>query len=397
MMSAWPLWAGAQARQPLRRSGALLALLGTLVAATHLWLVDRLAEDRFGWGQGEAAMRRIDVAFVRELAQQPPPVQAPRIATPKAAGPARLAAVAKAAVPQPAGSQPEAVAAAVPDAAASSPPQAASDPVEAVVAAASAPVAPDAPSPAPPEPAAPALETAAASAPAPAAVATAPARPAFEWPPSTRLSYRLLGNYRGPVEGRAQVEWLRSGQFYQVHLEASVTPFLTRRVSSEGELTEQGLAPRTMNGEQRVLLRAPRRWSLKFAPDKVTLADGREEAALPGMQDEASQFVQLTWLFTTQPELLRVGRTLELPLALSRRLERWTFEVKAEESLNLPFGEVATFHVKPRREIVKGGDMVAQIWFAPSLQYLPVRILIHQDAETWIDLQLEKPPLQAAR
>jgi hypothetical protein len=30
------------------------------------------------------------------------------------------------------------------------------------------------------------------------------------------------------------------------------------------------------------------------------------------------------------------------------------------------------------------------------LQYLPVRILIRQE-DNWIDLTLEKPPLQAAR
>jgi hypothetical protein len=67
----------------------------------------------------------------------------------------------------------------------------------------------------------------------------------FEWPPSTRLSYRLTGNYRGPVEGRAKVEWLRSGTRYQVHMELSVgpefSPLMSRRVSSEGEITSEGL------------------------------------------------------------------------------------------------------------------------------------------------------------
>ena len=40
----------------------------------------------------------------------------------------------------------------------------------------------------------------------------APARGAgFEWPASTRVSYVLNGNYRGEVNGRAQVEWIRIG------------------------------------------------------------------------------------------------------------------------------------------------------------------------------------------
>ena len=32
-----------------------------------------------------------------------------------------------------------------------------------------------------------------------------------------------------------------------------------------------------------------------------------------GMQDAASQFVQLTWLFTTQPQLPTLGQRIELP------------------------------------------------------------------------------------
>jgi hypothetical protein len=36
------------------------------------------------------------------------------------------------------------------------------------------------------------------------------------------------------------------------------------------------------------------------------------------------------------------------------------------------------------------------MWVAPTLQYLPVRILIRQSAETFVDLNIEKLPEQAA-
>ena len=35
------------------------------------------------------------------------------------------------------------------------------------------------------------------------------------------------------------------------------------------------------------------------------------------------------------------------------------------------------------------------MWVAPSLQYLPVRLLIRQDAQTYIDLLIERLPQQA--
>nr|MDH4393429.1 DUF3108 domain-containing protein [Aquabacterium sp.] len=218
--------------------------------------------------------------------------------------------------------------------------------------------------------------------------------PAFVWPPSTRMRYKLVGNYRGPVEGTAQVEWLRQGSRYQVHLSTAIGPVLSRHISSEGELTPQGLAPRRFDGKQKVLFRAARRWQLRFGPDQVVLSDGKLVPAQPGAQDEASQFVQLTWLFTTQPDKLRVGSAVEMPLAISRKLERWVYDVRAEELLRFTFGDVPTFHLKPRREATDG-DLNAEIWIAPTLQYLPVRIRITDGKDAWIDLSLEAPPLQA--
>jgi hypothetical protein len=223
-----------------------------------------------------------------------------------------------------------------------------------------------------------------------------PSPASFEWPPSTRLTYTLKGHFRGPIEGgSAQVEWLRSGSRYQVHLETRLAPLLTRRITSDGELTEHGLQPRRFDAEQKVLFKAPRRWTLLFGPQRITLVDGREIDTVAGVQDEASQFVQLTWLFTTQPEKMRVGQSIEVPLVLNRRLDRWVYDVKEGQTLQLPFGEVPTFYVKPRRE-ARGGDMTAEMWFAPTLQYLPVRIVIRQDESTFVELTLDRPPLQAA-
>ena len=217
---------------------------------------------------------------------------------------------------------------------------------------------------------------------------------AFEWPPSTRLVFKLRGDYRGPVEGTAQVEWLRSGTRYQVHLETSIGPVLSRHITSEGELTDTGLAPRRFDGEQKVIFRAARRWQVRFGPERVVLVDGSEVPTQPGVQDEASQFVQLTWLFTTQPDKLKVGRSVEMPLVITRKLERWTYDVIGEESLVTPFGSLPAWHLLPRREGTPS-TLSIETWFAPSLQYLPVRILIRDNKESWIDLTLDKPPLQA--
>lgn len=230
--------------------------------------------------------------------------------------------------------------------------------------------------------------------------ASAPASADFEWPPSTRLSYRLDGNYRGPVEGQAQVEWLRSGTRYQVYMDLSIgpafAPLMSRRVSSEGDITPEGLRPRRYDEETRIVLRDPRRLVIWLDADRVRLPDGSELPRPAGVQDSASQFVHLTWLFTMQPALLQPGVSIEMPLALPRRMQTWTYDVLGAETLATPAGAVQALHVKPRRAPRPGGDLTAEIWVAPSLQYLPVRILIRQDAETYLDLVIERLPQQAA-
>ncbi len=394
--------------------------------ALHLWAWNHVGQvaAQLGEGRADQGPQRLKADFVAELRPQAPPpapvgVVAPPAPAPRvpAAAPAASAAASAAAAmesatePEPAAetaaetaalaasaaSAPSEMATAAPVAAASAsasmPGPAASAAVTAgLPASAAMAAAAAAPASVPPHPAVEATAVAtAASAAASAAV--------FEWPRSTRLSYRLTGDYRGPVEGQASVEWLRQGAHYQVHLEVGVgpsfAPLLSRRMSSDGDIGPAGLVPRRYDEETKVALRAPRKQSMRFDGSRVQLANGSELPQPPGVQDTASQFVQLTWLFSTRPELLRPGQVVELMLALPRRLDPWAYEVLAPETLHTPAGPVEAVHVKPRRLQRPGGELVAEAWFAPTLQYLPVRIVIRQDGGAYVDLLLDRLPQQA--
>lgn len=370
------------------RRAAAVGTLGVAVTVAHLWLADGALESALGEGAGSRAPVRIDVAFVKTLVPATPPPAAaapppqPRARPAAAVAPraaASAASAASAALAPPAEAEPEREPAAPPVAEAPATPPPLVAEAEATAAAA-----------------APASAAAAASAP-PAQSSTATA---FAWPPSTRLSYTLSGQYRGPVEGQAQVEWLREGRRYQVRLDVSVgpsfAPLVSRRLVSDGLLGEAGLVPRRYDEETKVAFRSPRQLTVQFEADRIRLANGRELAAPPGVQDTASQFVQLTWLFTTQPHMLEPGRSIDLPLALPRHVDVWTYDVRARERLATPFGEVEAVHVKPRREPKPGLELTAEMWVAPTLQYLPARIVIRQDADTWVDLMIASLPLQAA-
>jgi Protein of unknown function (DUF3108) len=382
-----PRGSGATAPGWSRRAGWALLVAAVVLGhgAITLWLQQNLV----GWGDADSSMpQRIEVAYVRALAPAAPPPPAtaaraqPKPTQARRAEPAASAPTLAASDPEP--EAPKLAEAVAPQPASEIEPasDAASEAVSEAVAAA-------------------AVDEPAAS--APAAIASAPvtAETVFEWPPSTRLTYVLTGNYRGEVHGNARVQWVRQGFRYQVHLDITIgpsfAPLISRRMTSDGELGEQGLTPLRYDEATRLPFQTPRRISLHFTPDWVTLANGSQQAALPGVQDAASQFVQLTWLFTTQPELLRAGNTVTVALALPRRVGRWIYDVLGQERLATPVGEIDTFHLKPRLgQRRHGNELSAEIWFAPSLQYLPVRIRIQQDADTYVDLALDSAPMQAA-
>jgi hypothetical protein len=211
------------------------------------------------------------------------------------------------------------------------------------------------------------------------------------------MSYVLTGNYRGEVNGSAQVEWIRLGARYQVHLDLvvgpSVAPIITRRMSSDGEITEAGLSPRRYDQDTKVVLRERNRATILFEPGTVVLANGERRDSVPGVQDTASQFVQLTYVFSTRPDLLGIGGTVDIPLALPHKVDVWTYDVVEEETLNTNFGPLPTIHLKPRRTAPpKSNELSAEIWFAPQLRYLPVRIRISQGPENYLDLLISKKP-----
>jgi hypothetical protein len=238
--------------------------------------------------------------------------------------------------------------------------------------------------------------SAADASPATPAPATAEAPP-FEWPPSTRLDYRVSGDFRGPLDGWARVQWIRDGERYQVQLDVEVGLVASRRMTSDGLLTPDGLTPRRYE-ERTAVMGRERRAGVAFGPAALVLNDGSELALPAGVQDSASQFVQLSFLFTLQPSLLAIGRHVDLPVALPRRLDTWRYEVVGEALVPTPFGAVPAWHVRPHRPQAPeraGGVMTAEAWFAPSLQYLPVRIHISDPRGAELDLLIEQPPWQA--
>jgi len=242
-----------------------------------------------------------------------------------------------------------------------------------------------------------AASAAAAQAHAASAIA-GPARPPFEWPPATRLTYTLTGERGAGVHlyGNAVVEWRRQGSRYQVQFDVHISPWIDQHMYSDGEISPEGLRPRHYDEAFSVLFATPRARRIEFGETDVLLNNGMRVARQPQTQDGASQFVHFVWMFHNHPEWLRPGNIVHFPLALPNNLRSWSYMVTGTEHLELAFGGIDAVHLKPLLDGPRRpNEYPFDIWVAPSLQYLPVQIVVKVDASTWALLALDDLPLQA--
>ncbi|MDB5860278.1 MAG: hypothetical protein JWQ76_3967 [Ramlibacter sp.] len=222
---------------------------------------------------------------------------------------------------------------------------------------------------------------------APAAAASAPAAGNASWPADTRLSYQLGGEFRGgPLYGDARVQWQRTGDRYQVRLDVDIKFFTTYVMTSQGEVTSAGLVPRAYEE-----YRPGKRRIARFGDEVVTLDNGKTTPRPSGLQDTVSQFVDLAHRFSSGQDVLEVGRSVSFPLGRPGAVDQWTYDVVERVTLRTPrLGAIEAFHLKPRAIDNPRGNITAEMWFAPSLQYLPVRIQVRMGEKDYLDLLVEK-------
>lgn len=349
----------------VRRATLKLALLAGLVLFGHLLVLEWIgrAADAIS---GMPAMSAVMYTRLLQPVKPPPVVAAP---SPPPVPRARIAPR-----PKPKASEPKP---AVPEPEVAEQPPEPQPPTEADVLAAQAPAE--------------AASSPQAAASAPQAAASAPAAQAVadgsldRWPVDTRLTYRLSGDWRGPLFGDARVQWQRDGDKYQVRLDVKVQPLFTQVLTSQGEVTPEGLIPRAYEE-----LRPGKRRAAQFGDQVLMLENGKTLPRPAGVQDTASQFVELSHRFATGKEALAVGRSVSVWLARPGAVDHWTYDIVAREVLRTPrLGDVEAFHLKPRPIANPRGNITAEMWFAPSLQYLPVRIKVLMGNEAYLDLMVD--------
>ncbi len=222
---------------------------------------------------------------------------------------------------------------------------------------------------------------AATSAAASALPAAATQRAAVRVAEPVRIKYQVKGQARGlNYNASAVLLWSPHGATYDARLEVSVFLLGSRVQTSSGSLTPQGLAPTRFSDKSKSEQAA------HFERDKgkISFSGNQPDAALlPGAQDRLSVVLQLAALLAGDPAKYPAGSRISIQTAGPRDAEVWEFVVAGEETVVLPGGEVPGIKLvrPPRREY----DQKVELWFAPSHNFLPIRIKLTQVRGDFVD------------
>ena len=221
---------------------------------------------------------------------------------------------------------------------------------------------------------------------APAATGQHPAKVIYA--PPALLLFDGRGEEKGYIKYTANAEllWQPQGPQYSARLEISAFGIRLRTWTSKGMLSEDGILPTRFGDRPRGAEQATH-----FQRDKglITFSANNPDVALQaGAQDKLSALLQLSALVARAPDRYLTGASIEFQAADAHRAEIWNFRADAAETLELPGGTLRAtrFTKEPTVEF----DQRIEVWLAPDLRYLPVRLRITEANGTFADLLWRK-------
>jgi hypothetical protein len=226
--------------------------------------------------------------------------------------------------------------------------------------------------------------------------ATPPAPPIAEVPHIQKLAYAppalLIYEGKGEKDGfikyaaSGELLWAPDGAHYNAHLEISAWGVRWRTWSSKGDLSDGGLQPLRFGDKPRGAELATH-----FQREKGIISFSANNPDVPlqtGAQDKLSAILQLSAIVAGEPARYASGATIAFQAADAHRAELWNFKVGGTEPLDLPGGAVTA--LKLSKEPTVEFDQRIEIWLAPDMYYMPVRIRITEANGDYADLLWRK-------
>lgn len=212
------------------------------------------------------------------------------------------------------------------------------------------------------------------------------------FPASGSFEYNVMYATGSQTQSAAgTLQWSSDGRTYQLLLESKALFLSLLRQTSVGSLGAAGLQPERYSDKR--FRRSEE--AAHFQPDKgiISFANNKPDAPwVSGAQDRLSVILQLAGIVGGDPAKILAQRTINVPVAGTSEAEMWTFALEGQEKITLPAGTTTAMHLVryPRKEF----DRKIELWLAPQLDYMPVRIKFVEQNGTVLEMLLRSPALK---
>jgi hypothetical protein len=208
--------------------------------------------------------------------------------------------------------------------------------------------------------------------------------PAFTALSSAQHRYQVTFLTKGNADsGTADIRWQHDGEKYDLELVTTYKLFFNPIVwKSVGNLSPQGLLPVRFSDKR--LRKSEVAAHFEYTSGKIIFSTNKPEAQLmAGAQDRISVIWQIAGMLAAEPARYPSGYAFSMQTASSSDAELWLFTVNEPETLNLSTGSQIALRLtrNPRREF----DQKIELWFAPALNYLPVRFRFTEANGDYLD------------
>jgi len=212
-----------------------------------------------------------------------------------------------------------------------------------------------------------------------------PTRP----PPPVALRYTVS---RGAQQGQAQLDWGVDAAGYRLHLSSHLPGSSALVQDSQGALDAAGLLPERHTDQRG--RRAPKAVHFQREAGVVGFsARDTSQALMLGVQDRLSWSLQLAAIAAADPErVANAGEVLLAVASVDGSVGVWTFRFTGIDTLNLPAGNIAAQHWL--REPPSRFEPQLDVWLAPSLHHLPVRLRWQSADRVGVQWELQSAQMQ---
>ncbi|MBT2334206.1 DUF3108 domain-containing protein [Variovorax paradoxus] len=210
---------------------------------------------------------------------------------------------------------------------------------------------------------------------------------ALRIPGSVKLAFAVTGQQgASPMQGVfGDLAWLQDGSSYDARLSLKFLFKTIRSQHSTGRIGPTGIEPARFSESRKGELAS------HFLRDQGQVMFSNNAPSvplLPGAQDRLSVVMQLGGMLAGDPGRYPAGSRISIQTVGPRDAGVWVFNIEGEEQMTVPAGDYAVRKLTrtPRREF----DDKIEIWLAPALGYLPVRMKQTQPNGDFADMQLRE-------